>query len=185
MIISSKALLFAKKVLHTSKDGPCDEILLDAIPLYQVDEIRINNLDDTKTSMDTKQKKRSQKPTETTKGSFEKDNDLSGPDSKKLVRLLNNQNGSFIQRVGRAISATNLSYGSGSKTQVELDQDQCQGTRFINTIEIKTDVHGYNSGRIYFIRMASEDECLRIRRLLSELSARSRQLYETQTRLQV
>ncbi len=89
-----------------------------------------------------------------------------------------------MKDIGRAIGTTSLSNASLNKTKIEAEQHKTLSA-MNRTIEVKTDVDGYNSGRIYFIRMSSEEECLRIARLLSDLSKRSRRLCETQTRLQV
>ncbi len=50
--------------------------------------------------------------------------------------------------------------------------------KFTNTVEIRTDVDGFNSGRVYFIRAESGEECLRIAEDLKRCSAIARRHFE-------
>jgi len=53
-----------------------------------------------------------------------------------------------------------------------------------NAIEIRTDIDGYNSGRVYLLRSSSEETGSVIAGLLADTATRSRREYETRTRLQ-
>jgi hypothetical protein len=168
-------------------DETCSEVPLDAIPLFQVQDIKINDCEGVGRDCAVDQGLRSGNRKQSESIRISCDELKKAPNNtavKTSSQGIKNQR-SFLKDIGRAIGTTSLSNAASlNKTKIEAEQHKTLSA-MNRTIEVKTDVDGYNSGRIYFIRMSSEEECLRIARLLSDLSKRSRRLCETQTRLQV
>jgi hypothetical protein len=54
--------------------------------------------------------------------------------------------------------------------------------KFRNSFQIKTSVDGYNSGRTYYIKASSEEQCSEILKKLAESARAARQLKEAKTR---
>jgi hypothetical protein len=186
VVVASRVLVFAKPMTH--HDENCNDVPLDAIPLSQINEIKINDCEGVGRDSKVEHKKRSGKREKLDSSRISCD-DLKNETNESALKGsfygLKYQR-KFLKTVGRAMSYTGLSNASDSLPKAGSEAEQDKAPDAMNrTMEVKTDVDGYNSGRIYFIRMASEEECLRIARLLSDLSKRSRRLIETQTRLQV
>jgi hypothetical protein len=79
-----------------------------------------------------------------------------------------------------ALNPTNDS----STNEKEANCDKSSGRsrlKSTNTVEIRTDVDGHNSGRVYFFRAECGDECRRIEEHLRVLSKAARRRFQLRT----
>ncbi len=76
---------------------------------------------------------------------------------------------------GAAEASAHSDVGASKPTD---SSPQPSRVKYTNTVEIRTDLEGFNSGRVYYIRAESGQECLRIGEDLRRFSAIARRHFE-------
>ena len=77
---------------------------------------------------------------------------------------------------------------TGSRSEPDDGSSTAEGrvgpsrVRLTNTVEIRTDLDGYNSGRVYYVRAESGAECRRIAEDLNAFSRVARRHFELRSR---
>jgi hypothetical protein len=174
VIITKKVIIFAKAD-DAAEDA--EEVPLDAIPLFQIEGIHLHDKSGAK--LDQGHRRRSDIQADT-------DPDAIREMEAKPVAFEAKENsersGSFKDRNRFSFRISNTN--DSKKSLVDQEQPLLKDSQYRNTIEIRTDIDGYNSGRVYLLRASSEEVSAQIVGLLLDFAARSRRQHETRTQLQ-
>jgi hypothetical protein len=173
-LVTKKRILIGKSDDTTQN---CIDFPQDAIPLTQIDDIFLHNNYGFEESSDS---------SENSHRFFRKHGrmeeiDTDTDDLKKDARIRMSSEKLSIPTSGTSIHQHLHFSAMHSTPRSKLPS---WSAPFINTIEIRTDVDGYNSGRSYLFRASSEMACARFGRVLHRTVAQLRRKQETHTRMQ-
>ena len=173
VIITKKVIIFAKAD-DAAEDA--EEVPLDAIPLFQIEGIHLHDKSGAK--LDKGHRRRSDIHADMDPDAIR---EMEANPIAFETKENSERSGSFKDRYHFTFRRTSF---DSKKSVVDQEQPHLKASQYRNTIEIRTDIDGYNSGRVYLLRASTEEVSAQISGLLLDFAARSRRQHETRTRLQ-